>query len=409
MNIAFGFDIFYPEKNGIITTTVELARNLIEFGHKVYFFVPDNGVIDGDEIEYGIKVVKLGGKDSSLYPGMKKIKKNMNLFTTLLKEKEIDIVHTLSPGDMGIALSKAANILNIPTLSTHHTMVDNKEYIRYALKLRGLSWFASLFAFPLIFNRLYNKEWTITAPSQTTVKGLKKHLKKRDVRYISNGINLDLFTNKTNEDVVDKNFVNDKTIICVGRVGYEKGIDKLVKGFSIALKQDKDLRLIIVGNGPYMKGLKKLVKKLDIEDNILITGSISNVLLLKSNLYDKAYLFATASLSENQSMSIIEALCSGLPVLCANQGNQTDLVNDQNGWIFKPNDVNDLAKVLLEAINDRNGRDERSKYKQKALDMYCGATVTKEFVKLYEELIKYRKQGMTLKSYRKAFKNGNIN
>ena len=44
MNIAFGFDIFYPEKNGIITTTVELARNLIEFGHKVYFFVPDNGM-----------------------------------------------------------------------------------------------------------------------------------------------------------------------------------------------------------------------------------------------------------------------------------------------------------------------------------------------------------------------------
>ncbi len=404
MNIAFGFDIFYPEKNGIITTTIELARNLVASGHKVYFFVPDNGVIDGDEIEYGIKVVKIKGKDSSLYAGMKHFKKDMNLFTTKLKENNIDIVHTLSPGDMGVAISKAANILNIPTISTHHTMVDNKDYIRYALKLRGLSWFASLFAFPLIFNRLYNKTWTITAPSLTTVKGIKKHLKKRDVRYISNGINLDLFTNKTNEDIVDKNFVNDKTIICVGRVGFEKGIDTLVKGFNLALKKDKDLRLIIVGNGPYMNGLKKLVKKLNIEQNILITGSISNVLLLKSNLYDKAYLFATASLSENQSMSIIEALCSGLPVLCANQGNQTDLVNSENGWIFKPNDIEDLAKVLLEAINDKKARAEKSQYKEKALDMYCGATVTKEFIKVYEELVKYNKQGMTLKSYKKYFK-----
>ena len=409
MNIAFGFDIFYPEKNGIITTTVELARNLINFGHKVYFFVPDNGVIEGDEIEYNIKVVKIKGKDSGLYAGMKHFKKDMNLFTKLLKENNIDIVHTLSPGDMGIAMSKAANILNIPTISTHHTMVDNKDYIRYALKLRSLSWFASLFAFPLIFNRLYNKTWIVTAPSLTTVKGIKKHLKKRDVRYISNGINLDLFKNKTNEDVVDKNFVNDKTIICVGRVGFEKGIDKLVKGFNIALKTDKDLRLIIVGNGPYMNGLKKLVKKLNIEQNILITGSISNVLLLESNLYDKAYLFATASLSENQSMSVIEALCSGLPVLCANQGNMTDLVNNENGWIFRPNDINDLANKLLEAINDRQARDEKSKYKNKALDMYSGATVAKEFIKVYEELVALKAKGYNIKTHRKAYKKGNIN
>lgn len=401
MNIAFGFDIFYPENNGIITTAVELARNLINVGHNVYFFVPDNGVIEGNEIEYGIKVVKIKGKDSFLYAGMKHFKKDMKLFTTLLKENNIEIVHTLSPGDMGIAMSKAANILNIPTISTHHTMVDNKYYIRYALKLRGLSWFASLFAFPLIFNRLYNKTWMVTVPSLTTVKGIKKHLKKRDVRYISNGINIDLFTNKTNEDIVDKDFVNDKTIICVGRVGFEKGIDKLVKGFNIALKKDKDLKLIIVGNGPYMNGLKMLVNKLNIEDHILITGSINNVLLLKSNLYDKAYLFATASLSENQPLSVIEALCSGLPVLCANQGNMTDLVNNENGWIFKPNDINDLADKLLEAINDRKARDEKSKYKQKALDLYSGATVAKEFIKVYEELLEQKEKGLNLKSYKK--------
>ena len=38
MRIAFGFDIFYPESNGVITTTINLANNLIEMGHEVYFF-----------------------------------------------------------------------------------------------------------------------------------------------------------------------------------------------------------------------------------------------------------------------------------------------------------------------------------------------------------------------------------
>ena len=65
MNIAFGFEIFYPEKNGIITATIDLAKALINKGHNVYFFIPDNGVIEGDTIEYGIKVCKLKGEKSN--------------------------------------------------------------------------------------------------------------------------------------------------------------------------------------------------------------------------------------------------------------------------------------------------------------------------------------------------------
>ena len=58
MRIAFGFDIFYPETNGVITTTINLANNLVDLGHEVYFFVPEDKQFTADVIENNIEELK---------------------------------------------------------------------------------------------------------------------------------------------------------------------------------------------------------------------------------------------------------------------------------------------------------------------------------------------------------------
>ena len=59
MRIAFGFDIFYPETNGVITATINLANNLIDMGHEVYFFVPKDKKFKDDVIEKGIHIIHI--------------------------------------------------------------------------------------------------------------------------------------------------------------------------------------------------------------------------------------------------------------------------------------------------------------------------------------------------------------
>ena len=82
----------------------------------------------------------------------------------------------------------------------------------------------------------------------------------------------------------------------------------------------------------------------------------------------------------------------------------------------KPEEIKDKLVVLTigRYSKEKNQQEllraiAKSKYKEKALDMYSGATVTKEFVKLYEELLELKAKGYNIKTYRKAFKNGNIN
>ena len=57
MRIAFGFDIFYPETNGVITTTINLANNLVDMGHEVYFFVPHDKKFTDNVIENNIHII----------------------------------------------------------------------------------------------------------------------------------------------------------------------------------------------------------------------------------------------------------------------------------------------------------------------------------------------------------------
>ena len=105
MNIAFGFDIFYPETNGVITTTINLARNLIEDGHKVWFFVPKDKGFTAKKIENGIRIVHVKSISSWIYKGIKLLPIYGSYLMPYLKKYKIDVVHNTSPWLMGMALN----------------------------------------------------------------------------------------------------------------------------------------------------------------------------------------------------------------------------------------------------------------------------------------------------------------
>ena len=71
MRIAFGFDIFYPETNGVITTTINLANNLVALGHEVYFFVPEDKQFTDTVIENNIHIIRVKALSTPIYKGIK--------------------------------------------------------------------------------------------------------------------------------------------------------------------------------------------------------------------------------------------------------------------------------------------------------------------------------------------------
>lgn len=397
MKIAFGFDIFYPETNGVITATINLANNLIEMGHEVYFFVPADKGFNQKTIEKNIHIIRIKNIPAWIYKGLKIFPIYGWYLQNYFWKYRFDIVHNTSPWMMGQALNHAARRFHVPSIATHHTLIDNPIYIKYALKSEKLANAATDAIWTVVFKPFYRLTWMATAPNRHTCDQVKGKYPNLDVRYVSNGIDISRFAHEKDlcpvPSCIPKSFLGDRTLLFIGRLGYEKAIDVTIEAFAIIRQKNPDAKLIVVGRGPAEEDLKGLVIRRNVEDSVLFTGLIPNDELIGSRLLNKVAAFVTASLSENQAMTVIEALCAGAPVICADVDNMTELVSPEQGWYFKGGSISDLAEKMDYVINHPEEARQKGLEAKKSRELFDGKAVAKEFEKLYMELLQRKKDG----------------
>ena len=105
----------------------------------------------------------------------------------------------------------------------------------------------------------------------------------------------------------------------------------------------------IVGGGDQRKNLEHLARDLGVDGRVTFYGRVSDDELRA--LYSRASVFTIASIAELQSIATLEAMASGLPVIAANAVALPHLVHDgENGYLFEPGDVDDLADKLTRVL-----------------------------------------------------------
>jgi len=153
--------------------------------------------------------------------------------------------------------------------------------------------------------------------------------------------------------------INEHKIIFIGRLVPWKKIDFLIKALALVKKQLPDVELLIIGDGRERPELEKLARDLKILDSVHFLGSI------RDDRVKAKYLLSSAVfvLPGMGGLSINEAMCYGLPIVCCEaDGTEKQLVFDSfNGYIFRENDINDLAEKILKIITDRELREKMSK------------------------------------------------
>ena len=125
------------------------------------------------------------------------------------------------------------------------------------------------------------------------------------------------------------------------------GVEIVAKAFVAAAQSKTDLRLILLGSGSQKKEITKIFEEAGMIDRVHFGGVVA-----QKNLPDylhAADLYLSASFSDGSSVSLMEALACGLPVLVSDiPGNQEWIDQDQNGWIFQTGNVENLKNSILE-------------------------------------------------------------
>jgi glycosyltransferase involved in cell wall biosynthesis len=130
----------------------------------------------------------------------------------------------------------------------------------------------------------------------------------------------------------------------VGRLSPEKDFVTLVAAALIAAGRDPSFRLEIAGDGICMPEVRRIVSESSLDGVVRFLGQVSDI----PSLLSRASAFTLASLTEGVSLTILEAMAAGLPVVATRVGGNPEVVADEETGILVPSaDPPALATALL--------------------------------------------------------------
>ena len=130
------------------------------------------------------------------------------------------------------------------------------------------------------------------------------------------------------------------------------GVDVLARAFVKVAQQREDVELVLLGSGSQGNGIRSILQKGDVLDRVTFGGQVSQNDLPR--WYHMADLYISPSHVDGSSVSLIEALACGIPCLVSDiPGNREWILDGENGWQFRDGSVDDLAKKILTAIDQR--------------------------------------------------------
>ena len=140
-------------------------------------------------------------------------------------------------------------------------------------------------------------------------------------------------------------------ILYVGRLSYEKGVDKLIDGFELFSKKKPLFKLVIIGSGNQKNYLIKKVKDKNLDEKIFFKNWQLNL----QEYYLTAKALILPSYFEGFGNVIIEALSYKLPCISTNTDGPSEILkNGKYGLIIKSNSTKDIADGLLKLVNNYN-------------------------------------------------------
>ena len=345
MRIGLFSDAYLPDINGVVSSIATLKAALEKLGHTVFVVSNHNGI----NVKYDAEnhILRLPGLEVKKFYGYKMSNPIQLRGEEYIRKMDLDVIHVHTEMGIGLFARQMAKKYNIPLVYTYHTLyedylhyVNPKDFqtvdqagrcvVRYLSKLAG------------------NGPMAVIAPSNKTKKALQSYGVKTPIYIVPTGIDLSDFLKK-NLDAEKIQAVRQSlglsdeahTVVFVGRIAKEKCIEMPIEALSKV--KDDNLHLIIVGGGTDLKFYQNEAKELGIEERVHFVGKIPREEI--PYYYSAFDCFVSASLSETQGMTYLEALASGLMVFGRRDEVLDGLVEEgKTGYYF--DDAQELAAKL---------------------------------------------------------------
>lgn len=391
MRIGIFTEAYKPCVNGVVTSVLMLKKSLEDLGHDVYVVT-----INLDKMKYEYdekeKVLKVPGIESGIYDSFKVSSIYPLKSTNRIKKWNLDVIHTHTEGSMGTYGRLLAKQFNIPVIHTYHTMYEDYMYLvtkgHFDKPARKILECFTVFYCDKIVSELI-------VPTKKTYDLFKyKYGIDREINIIPTGIDVDRFK-KTNFDKKEimkiRNDLgiskDDFVLLLVSRISEEqKNIKFLIDSQKQLNKKYKNIKFLVIGDGPDLDYFKKMCKD---NKNIIFTGMIPWNEVAK--YYQLGDVFVTASKTETQGLTVIEAMAAGLPVVCMEDDSfKLAVIDDYNGLFFK--NKKEYVKAILNLYEDKSKYIMMSKQALNSSSQFSEKFYGQKILEVYKKAINGQKE-----------------
>lgn len=297
---------------------------------------------------------------------LRKRKEHKRKLTALLERERPDIVVSLYP-------SESSFIPEIKDGSKKVLELHFNKYFRLQYGRSGIIGWIDRW-------RTRQDEWIVRRFDKFVV------LTNEDRGYWGNLPNIEVIPNAAMHVSDRYSDVENKRVIAVGRLDYQKGFDRLIQAWQRvqSMGRFKDWTLDIFGQGEWQEMLQQMINKAGLQSAARINRPTKQI----GEEYVKSDLLVMSSNYEGFPMVMIEAMACGLPVVSFDfKCGPKDIIRQgENGLLVHDGDVDGLADAMMEVMADDDYRKMLSENAKAVVDTYSEQAVMARWLRLFEEL-----------------------
>lgn len=378
----------YPPRvvGGIAKVVYDLSRTLIKDGHDVTVVTYKEGDVPYFEDDKGVKVHRVDNymiNPNNFIDWIMQL--NFNLIAKaneiIAEEGKFDVIHA-HDWLVAYAAKTLKNSYNIPIVSTIHATEAGRNSGIHDEQQRYIN----------------DTEWMLTYESSEVIVNsnyMKGELQRlfglpyEKINVVPNGVNLNLFNGIERDYNFRRKYAmdNEKIILFMGRLVYEKGIQHLIAAMPKILNGYRDSKLVVCGKGAMIDELKAQANAMGIGDKVYFAGYMNGKDVQK--MYKAADIAVFPSTYEPFGIVALEAMLSENPVVVSDIGGLNEIVEHrENGMKSYAGNANSIADSILELLYDHKlCADITKKAKNKVRNNYNWSKIAQDTHFTYQKAI----------------------
>ena len=378
----------YPPRvvGGIAKVVYDLSRTLIKDGHDVTVVTYKEGDVPYFEDDKGVKVHRVDNymiNPNNFIDWIMQL--NFNLIAKaneiIAEEGKFDVIHA-HDWLVAYAAKTLKNSYNIPIVSTIHATEAGRNSGIHNEQQRYIN----------------DTEWMLTYESSEVIVNsnyMKGELQRlfglpyEKINVVPNGVNLNLFNGIERDYNFRRKYAmdNEKIILFMGRLVYEKGIQHLIAAMPKILNGYRDSKLVVCGKGAMIDELKAQANAMGIGNKVYFAGYMNGKDVQK--MYKAADIAVFPSTYEPFGIVALEAMLSENPVVVSDIGGLNEIVEHrENGMKSYAGNANSIADSILELLYDHKlCADITKKAKNKVRNNYNWSKIAQDTHFTYQKAI----------------------